>query len=321
VTAWSTLDGAAPRVIAHRGASGYRPEHTLEGYALAAEQGADAIEPDVVVSRDGVSYARHDVGLARSTDIAAHGEMAARARKFEGSRDWWISDFAAEEIDRLRAVQPIPSRGTRFDGQFAVPRLAQVLEFARRVAREPAAPLVVDVEIKSPAFFERLGINVLAALYRDLEQCRMTGPDAPVWLECFDHAFLRRAFDRCGNPCFALFEAMPETFSERDAVLRDLASWAKGIAPAKQLLRDDSGLVAAAHAAGLEVHVWTFRDDRVPEPFADARDELFAAFALGVDAVFCDFPDTAAASREAYARAIGESGIASRESGKTAVEA
>ena len=125
----------------------------------------------------------------------------------------------------------------------------------------------------------------------------MTGPGAPVWLECFDQAFLRRAFDRCGNPCFALFETLPEKFAERDAVLRELARWAKGIAPAKQLLRGDTGVVAAAHAAGLEVHAWTFRDDRVPASFASARDELFAAFALGVDAVFCDFPDTALAVR------------------------
>ena len=298
---WNTLAGATPRIIAHRGASGHRPEHTLEGYALAAAQGADAIEPDVVVSRDGVPHARHDLGLLHSTDIEARTEFASRARTIDGRRDWWICDFDALEIEALRAIQPFPGRSPKFDGQFVVPRLGQVLDLARDSGRERGVPLVVDIEVKSPAFFRHCGIDVLGALSGVLEARALTGSAAPVWLECFDHAFLRAAFEHCGNACFALIDTLPAEISARDDMLRELAHWAKGIAPAKHLLYDragkDSGLVAAAHAHGLEVHAWTFRDDLVAAPFAGARNELIAAFELGVDALFCDFPDTALAVR------------------------
>lgn len=300
---WRTLHGAPPCIIAHRGASGYRPEHTLDAYLLAATQGADAWEPDVVASRDGVLYARHDLGLARSTDIAAHPEFAARAREIAGERDWWISDFDAGEIDTLRAIQPVPERGVQFDGHFVVPRFAQVLDLAAAAGQARGSRIVVDAEIKQPEFFTSRAIDVLGALRGDLRSRGLTGPSAPVWLESFDHAFLRDAHARCGNPCFALVDS-PADAAARDDLLRELAGWAKGIAPAKYLLWDSAGndahLVDAAHAHGLEVHAWTFRDDRAPAPFATPRDELFAAFAIGVDALFCDFPDTAVAARATF---------------------
>ena len=295
---WNTLNGSPPRIIAHRGASGYRPEHTLESFALAIAQGADALEPDLVASRDEVLYARHEVGLARSTDVAWRPEFAQRARVVDGTLDWWITDFDAHEIDTLRAVQPFPERGIQFDRQFAVPRFAQLLELVQQANARREKPLVIDVEIKNPALFTSLGIDVLGALAADLEAHDMTGAQAPVWLESFDHAFLHRAFERCGNACFALLERRPDAGD-----LRGLAQWVCGIAPAKHLLwegAEESDVVAAAHAHGLEVHAWTFREDRSPAPFASVREELDAAFALGVDALFCDFPDVAVAARARY---------------------
>lgn len=293
---WNTLNALPPRIIAHRGASGYRPEHTLAAYELAIAQGADALEPDIVPSRDGVLYVRHDAGLARSTDIAARAEFASRARVIDGVSDWWICDFDAHEIDTLRAIQPTPERGTQFDRWFGILRLAELLDLARRANAQRERPVIVDIEIKNPAFFEERGIDVLGALADDLESFGMLGPQAPVWLESFDHAFLRRASERCSNPCFALLEHAP-----RNSLLRELAQWVCGVAPAKHLLWDrdgnDSGLVAAAHALGLEVHAWTFREDRSPAPFATTAAEMNAAFALGVDAMFCDFPDAAVAAR------------------------
>ena len=297
---WNTLNGLPPRIIAHRGASGHRPEHTLPAYALAVAQGADAVEPDLVASRDGVLYARHDVGLARSTDIAVRAEFAARARVIDGVRDWWIFDFDAGEIDSLRATQPMAGRSAQFDRQFGVPRFAQLLDFAGRENAQRETPIVIDAEIKDPAVFRERGIDVLNALAMDLEAQGMVGPQAPVWLESFDHRFLRDAFERCGNPCFALLEHRPDAVT-----LDELAGWVRGIAPAKHLLWQgdglDSGLVDAAHARGLEVHAWTFREDHSPAPFASVRDEMHTALALGVDALFCDFPDAAAAARANYA--------------------
>ena len=304
---WNTLDGSAPRIIAHRGASGYRPEHTLDGYALAAAQGADVLEPDLVLSRDGVLFARHDLGLARSTDIASRPPFAHRSREIAGQRDWWVSDFTASELDSLRAVQPFPERGTRFDGRLVVPRFAMLLDLRAAVSANYARTIAVYPELKRPEYFRALGMDPVAVLRDELAPRNLLGRSSPVWIQCFDHAVLREASELCGNPCFALLETAPAVPEARDALLHGLAGWAQGVAPPKLLLWDragnDSGFVSAAHAHGLQVHAWTFRDDHSPAPFASTRDELFAAFALGVDALFCDFPDTAIDARKLFAHA------------------
>ena len=302
---WDTLDGLPPRIIAHRGASGYRPEHTLDGYALAAAQGADVLEPDLVLSRDGVLFARHDLGLSRSTDVAARPQFASRAREIAGQRDWWISDFAASELDMLRALQPFPERGTKFDGRFVVPRFSTLLDLRAAVSANYGRPIALYPELKNPQYFRALGLDPVAALHDELAQRSLLGGNSPVWVQCFDHAALREVRKRCGNPCHPLLESLPEAPRARDMLLGEFATWAQGIAPPKYLLWDhaghDSGLVAEAHACGLHVHAWTFRDDRAPTPFASVREELFAAFELGVDGLFCDFPDTAVAARNAFA--------------------
>ncbi|HEX3123960.1 MAG TPA: glycerophosphodiester phosphodiesterase family protein [Rhodanobacteraceae bacterium] len=304
---WNTLDGSAPRIIAHRGASGYRPEHTLDGYALAAAQGADVLEPDLVLSRDRVLFARHDLGLARSTDIAVHAQFANRAREIAGQRDWWVSDFTADELDSLRAVQPFPERGRRFDGRLVVPRFAMLLDLRAAASSNYGRTIAAYPELKHPEYFRAVGLDPVAALHEELAARALLGPASPVWIQCFDHAVLREVKERCGNPCFALLENVPAERDSRDALLREIARWAQGVAPPKHLLWDhngnDNGMVAAAHALGLQVHAWTFRDDRPPAPFASARDELFAAFALGVDALFCDFPDTAIDARKLFVAA------------------
>lgn len=301
---WKTLDGLAPRIIAHRGASGYRPEHTLDGYALAAAQGADVLEPDILLSRDGVQFARHDLGLARSTDIASRPEFSARARAIAGVRDWWIGDFDAVEMDALRAIQPFAQRGSQYDGHFVVPRFSMLLDLAASIAQAQRRAIAVYPEMKNPEYFLALGLDPVAALRAELAPRGLLGPASPVWIQCFDHAVLREAKRDCGNPCFALLETVPADSRERDAQLRDLAAWAQGVAPSKHLLWDrsnnDTGLVAAAHAHRLQVHAWTFRDDQSPAPFATPAAELDAAFSLGVDALFCDFPDTALTARAAW---------------------
>ena len=297
---WSTLDHFPSRIIAHRGASGYRPEHTREGYRLAAAQGADVLEPDLTMSRDGVLFVRHDLGRARSTDVASHPEFATRAREIDGVRDWWINDFDAAELDTLHAVQPWPQRDAQYDGQFALMRFSAALDLLAELTVQHGRALALYPELKHPHYFRALGFDPVAALQAELAPRKLTGPASPVWVQCLDHDVLHEAHALSGNPCFALLESLPS-----DTCLRDLAAWAQGIAPAKSMLWDsagkDTGLVAAAHALRLQVHTWTFRDDRSPAPFANSREELHAAFALGVDAMFCDFPDKALAMRAAFA--------------------
>jgi len=234
--------------------------------------------------------------LQDSTDVARRPEFAARAREIAGKRDWWIGDFDAEEIDRLRAIQPVPTRGAQYDGRFIVPRFSQLLDVVAEAGRQRGAPVVIDIEIKHPEYFRALGHNLPGAVAAELHMRGLAGSEAPAWLESFDHGALRETHERCGNPAFALLDTAP-TLQQ----LRELSGWVQGIAPSKFLLWDnaakDTGLVAAAHALGLEVHAWTFREDRSPAPFASPREELSAAFALGVDAVFCDFPDVAVGLR------------------------
>ena len=301
---WNTLDGRPSRIIAHRGASGYRPEHTLDGYALAVVQGADVIEPDLVMSRDGVLFARHDLGLARSTDVAHRTDFAGRARELAGLRDWWVGDFSAADIDSLRSIQPSPARSHEFDGHFIVPRFSQILQLAREASLQRGSEILVYPELKHPEYFMALGLDPAAALQQELQHHGVLGPRAPVWLQCFDHAVLRTAHERCGNPSFALLESIPPVGPERTARLRQFVGWASGVAAGKYLLWDgagkSSGLVEEAHDLGLIVHSWTFREDTSPAPFATTREEMHAAFKLGVDALFCDFPDAAIANRAAY---------------------
>lgn len=289
---WTTLDGNPPRIIAHRGASGYRPEHAAEAFALAFALGADAVEPDILPSRDGVLFVRHDIDLAPTTDIAQRLQFAVRARSIDGRREWRIGDFDAAELDTLRCVQPNPLRSREYDGRSTILRLSRLLEMARDARRG------VEIELKHPDYFRMLGHDPVRLIEAELRSLDLLGADAPTWLECSDHAVLRDLHARCGNRCSALVVSRP-----CDAELRRLATWAGGIAPPKALLWDacglDSGLVASAHDAGLQVHAWTFRDDGDCAPFADARAEIDAAFALGVDALFCDFPDTAIAARAA----------------------
>ncbi len=304
---WNTLNGSAPRIIAHRGASGYRPEHTIDGYTLAAMQGADVLEPDLTMSRDGVLFARHDLGLSRSTDIAGRREFAARACEIAGVRDWWIADFDAAEIDTLRAIQPFAQRDQQFNGRFVAPRFSMALDLLATLLAQHTRTLALYPELKHPHYFRALGMDPVDAIRRELEPRGWLGEASPVWIQCFDHAVLRDAKTRCGNRCFALLETANASVADREMLFADLAKWASGVAPNKFLLWDttgaDTGLVAAAHAHGLEVHAWTFRDDQSPAPFASAADELRAAFQLGVDALFCDFPDTAIAARTDFASA------------------
>lgn len=282
---WKTLDGESPKVIAHRGASGLLPEHTLVAYALGLGQGADVIEPDLVPTRDGALIARHEPNLARSTDVFDRGEFSHLKR----SGDWWSTDFSLEDIRRLRARQPFEGRSDRHDGYHAVPSWPDIIDWAAQAALERGQAVSLYPELKHPARFAAMGLDPVE-LFAGSVRRLPTGVEVRV--QCFDAGALKRVHEATGLPCTLLLE----NGADATAAIAEHGGWLWGLGVDKRLLWTSQGrssrLVEAAHAAGLRVHSWTYRDDRVGEGHVDVRDELRAAFKIGVDAVFCDFPAT-----------------------------
>lgn len=291
MTTWSTLDGRPTRIIAHRGASGLRPEHTQAAYELAREQGADVVEPDLVVSRDGVLIVRHDRGLRRSTDVALRPEFAPRCR----DDDWPVDGFTRAELRTLRAIQPTRDRDTTHDRQYPLLDFGDVLAWADTLARLDGEPVVLYPELKHPALFASIGLDPVPRMIEALHD--VDPAQVEVWLQCFELEPLLRLREATGRPSFLLLEEDVDAAATLEAV----ATRVDGLALSKRALRP--ALVERAHALGLQVHAWTYRDDRVGAGFARIDDELALAFTLGVDAVFCDYPATGLACRARHAQA------------------
>jgi len=295
---WGTLDGKPPLVIAHRGASGHLPEHTLEAYALAIAQGADVVEPDLVFTKDGVLVTRHDRYLSTTTNVADKPEFASRKRPNNDPADaenltrvdWWVEDFTLAELKTLRARQPFPGRSKRNDDKFEIPTFAEMLALVAATAKEAGRPVGVYPETKHPAFFASIGHDFEAPLLAALENFG----GGPVFIQSFEPEILQRLK---GNTTARLvqlvFEKTPGAGT--NIPLAEIATYADGVGPAKSIVFTNASFVGDAHALGLAVHPWTFRTDAAPPGGAEA--ELKRAFSLGVDGVFADFPDVAATVR------------------------
>ncbi|MEO0398314.1 MAG: glycerophosphodiester phosphodiesterase family protein [Pseudomonadota bacterium] len=301
---WATLSGAAPLIIAHRGASGYRPEHTLAAYELAIDQGADSIEPDLVITKDGVLVARHERALSATTNVADIAGFANRKRANPdedgaAAEDWWVEDFTLEELKTLKARQSRAARSQEFDDQFDVPTLGEILVLASVKAQETGRAISVYPELKHPRYFASIDLDFEGPFLAALE----TYTDGRLFVQSFDAETLKGLREKTPAALVQLLDA--DTLETDAAALAAIAEYADGIGPAKSLLIDangaSTGLIGAAHGAGLFVHAWTFRDDA---PYLGTADEELAAFMqLGVDGVFVDFPDTATAARDALAGA------------------
>ena len=190
-----TLDGQRVLVIAHRGASGYLPEHTLEAYALAIEMGADFIEPDLVASKDGVLIARHEPMLSATTDVAERPEYATRrvTRKVDGIpiTDWFASDFTLEEIRRLRAKQAMAERDQSMNGKFLIPTLQEVIDLAKSKSVGSGGVVGVYPEMKHPTFHAEIGLRLEDRLLDVLNAAGWTEKSSPVIVQSFEVAGLK----------------------------------------------------------------------------------------------------------------------------------
>ena len=332
-------DGAAaPIVIGHRGASGYRPEHTLAAYALAIELGADYIEPDLVSTRDGVLVARHENEISTTTDVSQRPEFTARrATKTvdgEALSGWFTEDFTLAELRTLRAVERIPEvrqENTLYDGRFEVPTFDEVLALRARLSKELHREIGVYPETKHPTYFRAQGKPLEGLLVAALQRAGLNRANAPVYVQSFELNNLAALNASGGLRTRTVFLT-----SASGTPFGDTRSYASltsptglalvasvgvdGIGPDKNqvipraadgTLGVPSPLVADAHAAGLTVHPYTFRaentflptDYRVgtdPAAFGRAIDEQLAFLRAGVDGLFTDQADIGVVARDAF---------------------
>ena len=317
-----------PIVIAHRGASGERPEHTLAAYQLAIDHGADFIEPDLVMTKDGVLVCRHENEIGWTTDVGARPEFRDRrtTRQIDGQpvTGWFTEDFTLAELKTLRAKERIPDvrpGNTAWDGREAIPTFDEVLDLAARAGRTVG----VYPEIKHPGWFARRGLPMEPALLAALSRAGLNRADAPVFIQCFEVGPLRalraqtpvkliQLASHAGGPADFAAAGRPRPYLDlmTPAGLAEIATYADGIGPEKTLLvpRDSehrsltpTRVLADAHAAGLLVHPWTFRSENWFLPLelrrgaaqekGDFAGEYERFFALGVDGVFSDHPGDA----------------------------
>jgi glycerophosphoryl diester phosphodiesterase len=314
-------------LIGHRGAPGYRPEHTRSSYALAFAQGADAVEPDVVVSRDGVLVVRHENEISGTTDVADHPEFADRrtTRIVDGEElaGWFVEDFDWAELVTLRARERLPGlrpASAAHDGEEPILRLRDVLDLVRAAALENGRPLGVVLEIKHATYFSAIGWDVADLVERELRSEGWAAGDLPLWIESFEASALDRLRER-GIPASYVYlmeasgapydlvargEVAPYADAMTPAGLDALAGRVDGISVDKSvLLRPHPRVVADAHARGLQVFTWTCRPENAflahrfrrlggPAAYGDYRREWAVIRDLGVDAVFVDHPDLGA---------------------------
>jgi glycerophosphoryl diester phosphodiesterase len=353
-------------IIGHRGASGHRPEHTIESYSLAIAMGADFIEPDLVSTKDGVLVARHENEIGGTTDVADKFPARKTTRTIDGQSitGWFTEDFTLAEIKTLRAIQPLAGRPTQFNGRFKIPTLEEIIALAKRYSKRYHRRIGIYPETKHPTYHRSIGLPLERRLVKILDEAGWNKKNAPVIIQSFEPSSLKRLnkltplrlvqlidandvnpdgsldytapFDRpydwtaSGKP-----KLLARTFGylTTDAGLDEVASYADGIGPwkpyiissalvdtngdgtagdengdgavneADRTLLEPTDLVSRAHARGLVVHPYTFRNEGfrlVSDYGGNPINEYLRFYEAGVDGLFSDFADTAFAARDLF---------------------
>lgn len=316
-----------PIVIAHRGASGERPEHTRSSYTRAIAQGCDFIEPDLVMTRDGRLVCRHESDISETTDVADHAELASRktTKSIDGRNvtGWFVEDFTLAELKTLRCKERMPRvrpANTTFDGQDDILTFEEALEIARD------GGVGIYPELKHPSYLATIGLDSEVAILESLTRFGWNDRSAPVYVQCFEVGPLQRLAARSTVRKVQLMYAGGRPFDRQDlpyndiitdAGLANLRTYADAIGVEKGMVlpRDKEGrsraptdLIARAHAHDVGVHAWTFRAENMFLPLelrsnedgnahGDLAAELRMFYDLGVDGVFADFPAVAVSAR------------------------
>ena len=336
---------AKPLVIAHRGCPGRRLEHTRPSYDLAIDDGADYIEPDVVASRDGHLVVRHENEIGSTTDVADHPEFADRrtTKTVDGvEKDgWFTEDFTLAELKTLRAKERIPDvrpGNVPLEGTEEILTFDEVVAIAEEGSVRRGTPVGVYVETKHPTYFAGIGLDLNDLLLVALERLGLNHEDAPVIVQSFESGnlqdfrrrsplFLVQLMSPRGAPADFVAAGDPRTYADlmSEEGLAFVATYADAIGPFKNLvigLDDDgnlgepTGLIERAHAAELDVHIWTMRDENAFLPanlrigtdksdYGDMLPEYLAFLDAGVDGMFPDFTQTAVQAREMWGTDAG----------------
>jgi glycerophosphoryl diester phosphodiesterase len=307
----SSVSAVRPIVIAHRGASGYRPEHTLAAYELAIDMGADFIEPDLVMSKDGVLLARHENALAvvdvksgaiseATSNVHELAQFASRrtTKSIDGKTvtGWFTEDFTVAELKTLRARERIPKErpaNTAYDDQYAIPTFQEVIDLAQAKSAALGRTIGIYPETKHPSYHRALGLPMEDALVAVLEANGLNHRQAPVFIQSFEVENLRdlstktsvrlvQLLSSSGRPWDLAARGDGKTYADMATAvgLREIARYAQGVGPAKSYIiprnRDGTlgtptAFVRDAHAVGLVVHPWTFRAENAFLPTEHQR--------------------------------------------------
>jgi glycerophosphoryl diester phosphodiesterase len=316
-----------PLVIGHRGASGYRPEHTIAAYELAIQMGADYIEPDIVSTKDGILIARHENDISETTDVANRPEFSNRktTKKIDGKdvNAWFTEDFTLAEIKTLRAKERLPFRNHSFDGRFEIPTLQEVIDLAKRKSVQTGRTIGIYPETKYPTYFQSINLPLEKPLVSILETNGYTSKNDPVFIQSFEVENLKQLDKMTDLPLIQLLDEANKqpydfvvkgdsrTYGDLTSPneLAKIAEYADGLGPYKRLilpagedkrLKPTTSLINDAHAVGLRVHTWTFRNEDqylAPDYNGNFQAEYEQFFKLGIDGVFSDFPDSAVTAR------------------------
>jgi glycerophosphoryl diester phosphodiesterase len=325
LTLIAAVNMAPAIVIAHRGASGERPEHTIAAYQLALDQGVDFIEPDLVMTKDGVLVCRHENEISTTTDVASKSEFAGRKTKKEIDgkpvEGWFTEDFTLKELKTLRAKERIPQlrqANTKYDGQFEIPTFEDVLKLLRDWKRKSGKTVGVYPETKHPTYFAQLDLSLEKPLVDLIKRYGYDKKDAPIFIQSFERSNLKmlrrrtkarlvQLIDVVGQPFDFTLSEEKKTYADMVTPigLSDISTYADGIGVHKDYviprnadgaLGQPTNLVHNAHQSLLVVHVWTFRSEDyfLPKDLAgNPTEELKRFLATGIDGVFSDFPGLA----------------------------